>query len=80
MAIHDASISGEQSPADRLWFYLDDDAWAEFTEILERSAICKPRLAALLADVGDRADEDRPGGSAEGGLAAAGQHRGEDKG
>lgn len=80
MAIHEADCPEEQVLADRRSFDLDEDAWAAFTEMLERPTVYKPRLAALLAEVSDQADADRPGALAAGGLAAAGQHGGEDKG
>ena len=45
-----ASSAAEQVLADRRWFMLDDEAWAAFTDILERPAVTKPRLAELLSE------------------------------
>lgn len=48
--LESASDAAEQVLADRRWFMLDDAAWDAFTDILERPAIVKPRLAELLSD------------------------------
>lgn len=41
------SIATERVRADRRWFVISDDNWAEF-EALERPVVYKPRLEALL--------------------------------
>lgn len=43
-----ASAAAEQTLADRRWFVLDDQQWAEFEAALDRPAVAKPRLAALM--------------------------------
>lgn len=43
-----ASAAAEQTLADRRWFVLDDQQWAEFEAALDRPAVVKPRLAALM--------------------------------
>lgn len=48
-----ASTAAERVLADRRWFMLDDASWTAFTEMLERPAIAKPRLAALLEQSSD---------------------------
>ena len=48
-----ASNAAEQILADRRWFLLDDDAWAAFEDLLERPAVLKPRLKALLEQESD---------------------------
>ncbi|MDQ1249573.1 MAG: hypothetical protein QG597_3948 [Actinomycetota bacterium] len=44
-----AMQAADQVLADRRWFSLDDSAWEEFQAALDRPAVFKPRLAALLA-------------------------------
>jgi uncharacterized protein (DUF1778 family) len=41
--------AADQVLADRRWFSMDDAQWAEFQAALDRPAVFKPRLAALLA-------------------------------
>jgi uncharacterized protein (DUF1778 family) len=48
-----ASIAAEQVLADRRWFMLDEPSWAAFQDLLERPAVIKPRLAALLSEESD---------------------------
>ena len=48
--LESASNVAEQVLADRRWFLLDEDSWTTFNELLERPALSKPRLSALLAD------------------------------
>lgn len=48
-----ASIAAEQVLADRRWFMLDESSWAAFQDLLERPAVIKPRLAALLSKESD---------------------------
>lgn len=48
-----ASIAAEQVLADRRWFMLDESSWSAFQDLLERPAVIKPRLAALLAEDSD---------------------------
>ncbi len=45
-----AVTRAEDALADRRVFRLDDDAWAEFTAILDRPAQRLPELAALLQE------------------------------
>ena len=51
-----ASSAAEQILADRRWFMLDDSAWESFTDLLERPAVVKPRLADLIAQESDLFD------------------------
>ena len=44
-----ATSAAEQVLADRRWFQLTDTNWTAFEAILDRPAVHKPRLAALLA-------------------------------
>jgi uncharacterized protein (DUF1778 family) len=46
--LESATSAAEQVLADRRWFQLTDINWTEFEAILDRPAIHKPRLAALL--------------------------------
>lgn len=48
-----ASIAAEQVLADRRWFMIDESSWAAFQDLLERPAVIKPKLAALLAEESD---------------------------
>jgi uncharacterized protein (DUF1778 family) len=48
-----ASIAAEQVLADRRWFMLDESSWTAFQDLLERPAVVKPRLAALLSEESD---------------------------
>lgn len=45
-----ASNAAEQVLADRRWFMIDEDSWANFNDLLERPAVLKPRLRDLLAE------------------------------
>lgn len=40
--------AAEQVLADLRWFNLDDETWLEFQTTLDRPAVAKPRLTALL--------------------------------
>lgn len=43
-----ASVAAERVLADRRWFLLDSQRWEDFSALLERPVIHKPRLKALL--------------------------------
>ncbi len=43
-----ASREAQRALADRRFFVLDEDRWAEFQAALDRPAVDKPRLRALL--------------------------------
>jgi uncharacterized protein (DUF1778 family) len=43
-----ATSAAEQVLADRRWFQLTDIRWTDFEALLDRPAVHKPRLAALL--------------------------------
>ena len=45
-----ASVAAEHVLADRRYFVIDEDAWQAFEAALERPAVYKPRLNALLAE------------------------------
>lgn len=46
--VSSAAASAEQILADRRWFLLDEEAWDTFAALLERPAVYKPRLNALM--------------------------------
>jgi uncharacterized protein (DUF1778 family) len=46
---HAVGVAAEDL-ADRRIFVLDDDAWEEFKELLDRPPVRHPRLAALLSE------------------------------
>lgn len=46
--VESASLAAQRILADRRWFALDDDAWAEFDALLSRPVVFKPRLSARL--------------------------------
>lgn len=43
-----ADAAAERVLADRRWFALDEEQWTEFNAVLDRPAVFKPRLKALL--------------------------------
>lgn len=47
--VSSSTEAAEQVLSDRRWFALDASAWEAFQQLLERPAVFKPRLAALLA-------------------------------
>lgn len=46
--VESASAAAQRVLADRRWFALDDDAWADFEALLSRPIVSKPRLSARL--------------------------------
>lgn len=46
--VESASVAAQRILADRRWFALDDDAWADFEALLSRPVVFKPRLSARL--------------------------------
>lgn len=46
--LESASIAAERVLADRRWFILSSQDWADVQVLLDRPARAKPRLAALL--------------------------------
>lgn len=47
--VRHAVPAANEDLADRRYLPLDDAAWVEFTALLARPAVAKPRLAKLLA-------------------------------
>ncbi len=46
--VESAAITAQRVLADRRWFALDDDDWADFEALLARPVVVKPRLSERL--------------------------------
>jgi uncharacterized protein (DUF1778 family) len=48
--LESATANAERVLADRRWFVLSDEAWADFEALLDAPATRTPKLAALLSE------------------------------
>lgn len=48
--LESATASAKRVLADRRWFVLSDEAWADFEALLDAPATRTPKLAALLSE------------------------------
>ena len=57
--LESATAQAERVLADRRWFALDDERWAEFQALLDAPAPAMPKLRALISEstIFDSADE-----------------------